>query len=145
MTDNRMVCHDGKVVKAEGNKVKVKIISQSACAQCHAKGICSAADMEEKIIEAVSSEPLQKGDIVTVIMEEKLGWIAVFYGFLLPFILMVSVLFVAYALGSSEPKAALLGIGSLLPYYLVLYTLRKKIEKDFIFKAEKRTTIDEMR
>ena len=51
---------------------------------------------------------------------------------------MIAVLFTAHALGSSESEAALLGIGSLLPYYLALYTLRKKIEKDFIFKAEKK-------
>jgi len=141
MTDNagsRMVYHDGTVVKAEGNKVQVKIISQSACAQCHVKGVCAAADMEEKVIEAVSPKPLREGDIVTVIMEEKLGRLAVFYGFFLPFIVMVTVLFTAHGLGSSESQAALLGIGSLLPYYLVLYTLRKRIEKDFIFKAEKR-------
>ncbi len=145
MEDNRMVFHDGEVIESRDNSVRVKIISRSACSQCHAKGMCSAADMEEKIIDAVSSDPLYKGDAVTVIMEEKLGRLAIFYGFFLPFIVMVSVLFTARGLGGSEPGAALLGVGSLLPYYLVLYTLRKKIEKDFIFKAEKRANNKEMR
>jgi sigma-E factor negative regulatory protein RseC len=120
--------------------VRVKIVSHSACAQCHARGGCTAADMKEKIIDAVSvsDEPLRKGDTVTVIMEEKLGWLAVFYGFFLPFIVMMIVLFVSYGLGGSETEAALWGIGSLVPYYLLLYVFRKKIEKDFIFKAEKK-------
>jgi len=140
MTDNRMVYHDGIVVGMNGHHVRVKIVSQSACAGCHARGVCTAADMQEKIIEAVpvSAEPLQKGDTVTVIMEEKMGWLAVFYGFFLPFIVMIVVLFVSYALGGSDLAAAFAGIGSLVPYYLLLYVFRKKIEKDFIFKAEKK-------
>jgi sigma-E factor negative regulatory protein RseC len=102
--------------------------------------MCTAADMEEKIIDAlyVSDEPLQTGDAVTVIMEEKMGQKAVIYGFFFPFIVLVAVLFLARALGSSEVTAALSGIGSLIPYYLVLYALRKKIEKSFIFTAEKK-------
>ena len=138
MTDNRMVTHDGEVVGWVGHKVQVKIISQSACAQCHVKGMCSAADMGEKIIDTVSTEPLREGDPVTVIIEEKMGRLALFYGFLLPFIVMVSVLFTTHLLGSSETGAALFGIGSLVPYYLVLYILKKKIGKDFIFKAERK-------
>jgi len=133
MDDNHMVCHNGKVVSTSGSHVQVKIISQSACANCFAKSACTAADMQEKIIDAVSPVPLHEGDAVTVMMEEKLGWRALFYGFFLPFIVMVSILFLLYALGSSEIKAALFGIGSLVPYYLVLYLLRKKIEKDFVF------------
>lgn len=140
MADNRMVYHDGIVVATNDHNVRVKIVSHSACAGCRAKGVCTAADMEEKMIEAVSisNEPLQQGDTVTVIMEEKLGWLAVFYGFFLPFIVMTGVLFVSYALGGKELEAAFLGIGSLVPYYLLLYVFRKKIEKDFIFKAEKK-------
>jgi sigma-E factor negative regulatory protein RseC len=69
-----------------------------------------------------------------------MGWKAIFYGFFLPLVVMVAVLFVSYALGSSEIQAALYGIGSLIPYYLLLYVFRKKIEKDFVFKAEKKNT-----
>jgi len=143
MNDNHMVSHDGKVVSTSGSHVQVKIISQSACAHCFARSACTAADMQEKIIDAVSSVPLKEGDAVTVMMEEKLGWIALLYGFFLPFIVMISVLFLLYTLGSSEIKAALYGIGSLVPYYLVLYLFRKRIEKDFIFviKTEKKNKI----
>jgi sigma-E factor negative regulatory protein RseC len=145
MADSRLVCHEGKVVGigTKDGSVQVKIISRSACAQCHARGMCAALEMEEKIIDTVpvSRDPLKIGDIVVVIMEEKLGWKAIFYGFFLPFIVMVTSLFVSYALGSSEIKAALYGIGSLIPYYLLLYVFREKIEKDFIFKAEKKNAL----
>jgi positive regulator of sigma E activity len=144
MPDSQLVCHEGKVVgfNAKDGSVQVKILSSSACAQCHARGMCVALEMEEKIINAVpeSRDPLQMGDTVVVMMEEKMGWKAIFYGFFLPLVVMVAVLFVSYALGSGEIHAALYGIGSLIPYYLLLYVFRKKIEKDFIFKAEKKNT-----
>lgn len=141
MNDTRMVSHDGTVLAVSGSHVQVKIVSQSACADCHAKGFCTAADMQEKMIDAIAPAPLEKGDAVTIKMGEKLGWLALFYGFFLPFIVLVTVLFLFYALGSSETRAALFALASLVPYYLGLYMFRKKIEKDFIFIAEKRDKI----
>jgi sigma-E factor negative regulatory protein RseC len=142
MTKNRLVCREGQVVgiDAKEGSVKVKILAQSACAQCHAKGFCTALEMEEKIIDTIPDPemPLQTGDIVFVVMEEKMGWKAIFYSFFLPFLVMVTVFFVSYALGSSETNAALYGLVILIPYYLSVYVFREKIEKDFIFKAEKK-------
>ncbi len=142
MVESQLVCHEGKVVgfAAADGSVQVKILSRSACSQCYARGMCTALEMKEKIIDAVpvSRDPLQIGDTVMVRMEEKLGRRAVFYGFVLPFIVLAVVFFAAYALGSKEITAALLGIGSLVPYYGLLYAFRKKIEKDFIFKVEKK-------
>lgn len=145
MTDSQSVCSEGKVVGfgTTDGSVQVKILSRSACAQCHARGMCTALEMQEKIINAVpvSRDSLQIGDTVVVTMEEKMGWKAIFYGFFLPLIVMVAVLFFSYALGSGETQAALYGIGSLVPYYLLLYVFREKVAKDFVFKAEKKDTL----
>ncbi len=138
MADNRMVYHDGEVIGTRGNHIQVKIVSKSACADCHAKSMCTASDMKEKIIDAVSNEPLYKGDLVSVIMQEKLGWLALLYGFGLPFLVLITVLFTLYGLGHPETHAALYALGSLGPYYLVLYMFKDKIEKDFVFTAEKK-------
>ena len=142
MADSQSICSEGKVVGfgTKDGSVQVKILSRSACAQCHARGMCTSLEMEEKIIDAVpvSRDPLQIGDTVVVMMEEKLGWKAIFYGFFLPFIVLAVVFFASYALGSKEITAALLGLGSLVPYYGLLSAFRKKIEKDFIIKVEKK-------
>jgi sigma-E factor negative regulatory protein RseC len=143
LAKNRLVYHDGTVVSFEGEKIRVKIISKSACADCHAKGACSAADMEEKYIDTIrppmTQETFKEGDLVTVIMEQKLGRIALFYGFVLPFLVMVLVLFTLSGLGHSETKAGLLALSSLVPYYLLLFLFRKKVEKDFVFTLKKKT------
>ncbi len=138
MSENRMVSHDGKVVRIENNHVFVKIISESACAKCHAKGLCTAADMKEKIIEAISHQSLQVGDPVEVKMTEKMGKMAIIYGFFLPFILMISVLFILNTVIKNQLLAAIFSLASLLPYYTGLYMFRNKIEADFVFVAEKK-------
>jgi len=45
------IIHPGIIERISGEKVFVRILSQSACSACHAKGACSVADAEEKIIE----------------------------------------------------------------------------------------------
>lgn len=143
MSHHRMVYHDGNVVGVSGNHVRVKIISKSACADCHAKSVCNASDMDEKLIDAIADpgQSFETGDTVSLVMEEKLGWVAIFYAFGLPFIVMVTVLILFSALGYSETIAALAGLASLLPYYLLLYLFRKKVEKDFLFRVERKHAI----
>ena len=70
-------------------------------------------------------------------MEERLGLKALFYTFFLPFVVMIFVLFVIITLGGSDIIAALFAILSLFPYYTLLHMSKQKIEKDFIFTAEK--------
>lgn len=135
MTNDTEIRHDGQVVKKAGDKYVVKITSRAACSDCLAKNFCSAVDLTEKYIETVSGQDLEIGDEVTVIMEEKLGLKAIFYSFFLPFLVMTLVLLVLLTAGVSETISALTAIGSLLPYYLLLYFFRDTIGKDFVFRA----------
>lgn len=137
MTPDQLISHEGRVVEAGNNKFKVKILSLSACASCHAKGSCSAADKTEKYIDAVSEENIKKGDRVNVILEEKYGWIALWYGIIVPFLILVTLLFLFTSLGKSEQISAIISLLSLAPYYFLLYVLRERFEKKFVFKAEK--------
>jgi len=138
LTKDGLVLHAGKVIRFEAGKVSVRIISKSACAKCHAKGVCTASDMSEKIIDAVCDEEMKEGDSVNIVMEEKLGWIAIFYSFFLPFLVLFTVLLIVQSYTGSDIAGGLAGLGSLFPYYVVLYLFRKKIEKKFIFRAEKK-------
>lgn len=129
--------HEGVVVDFKDEFALVKIEVLSACAACHAKGVCSAADMSEKIVETMPLDKVEKGDRVMVEMEEKLGFKAVVFAFLIPFILlMITVFSVSYFTGS-EAAAALSGLGILVPYYLVIYLLKDYFRRSFIFNCTK--------
>ncbi|HOP14013.1 SoxR reducing system RseC family protein [Lentimicrobium sp.] len=131
------IAKTGVVQSIEGQKVFVKVISVSACASCHAKGACTASDTSERIIEA-ELEPgtsLKPGQIVSVQADVKAGNAALFYGYILPFLLVFAVLVIA-ALLTSEVVAGLVSLGVLLPYYAVLYLLRDRMGKRFKFSIQ---------
>ena len=109
----------------------------SACAACHAKGVCSAADMAEKIVETIPLDKVEKGDKVIVEMEEKLGFKAVVFAFLIPFILLMITVFSVSHVTGSETAGAFSGLGVLVPYYVVIYLLKDYFRRNFIFNCTK--------
>lgn len=130
--------HKGIVRQISGEVVRVNIIAESACASCHAKGICGLADMQEKTIEIKQShEAFHAGEEVDVVMKESLGMKALFYSYMLPFIILLTVLIVMTALGINELQAGLFSLPVLIPYYLLLFFFRKRLERVFHFSLEK--------
>lgn len=129
--------HPGLVTKVHSNYVEVTVLSQSACSSCHAKGACSMADMEEKQVKAfkISGNTYTEGQQVTVYMQKNLGNLAVWYGYIVPFLLVIIMLFVLVGFGSSEGQAGLAALAILVPYYFLLYLFRNKLNKTFVFYA----------
>lgn len=138
MSKNKSIEHKGRIESIEGNKINVSFIAMSACASCHAKGVCSVADIQEKSVDIYDyTNQYKVGDIVNVMLKQTLGFRALFLGYVLPFII---VLFVLIGLTLITNNEAISGLGALLvlaPYYLSLYLLRNKIKKDFAFKIYK--------
>jgi sigma-E factor negative regulatory protein RseC len=134
---NARVSHEGTVINVADGKVSVKIEVKSACSACHAKSMCSVSELSEKVIEALPSESLSVGDSVVVEMEEKFGLKAVFYVFFIPFILMVSALFVSSNFVSSEALTALISLVILVPYFVILALLKPYFAKTFVFVCRK--------
>ncbi len=138
MQQEDLVKHDGVISEITNENIRVSIMAQSACASCHAKGFCGAADMQEKFIDVKNTgDSNQKvGDFVTVTMKRKLGNKAVLYGYFLPFVLLMITLVAALSSLESEGLAGLISLGILIPYYFVLYTLRDKLKAGFEFHIE---------
>ena len=90
MQKSNIIEHSGIVESIENNVVKVNILSASACSSCHAKGSCGVAETENKIVENFNPEKtFSVGEHVNVVAEESLGFKALFYAYLLPFILIL--------------------------------------------------------
>ena len=138
MSVTETITHPGVVEKVEGEKVFVKILAQSACSSCHAKGMCSIAEVEEKTVEVnyMQDGNDKAGDQVTVRMERSLGKKAVFLGYVLPFILLMTTLILMINLTSNEGLSALASLLILGPYYLLLYLFKEKLSKQFRFRIE---------
>jgi sigma-E factor negative regulatory protein RseC len=128
-----IINHEGIVQKNSGNSVIVSISSVSACSGCHAEGSCNLSGREEKIIEVTGSYDVKPGDNVTILMRQSLGHSAVFLGYFLPFILVITTLIIVHSTKASELVTGLTSIAILIPYYTVLYLFRKRIGRKFTF------------
>jgi len=119
--------------------MQVRIISKSACLSCTVKGACNISEIEEKLIDVSipNNESYKNGDRVEVFFAESLGTKAVILGYILPFVFMFGVLIISLNYTSNELYSGLLSLGTLLPYYLVLYLLRKNHKKEFSFSVRK--------
>lgn len=132
---SKNITHQGIIESIENNLIKVRIVNLSACAACHAKGACSASDQEEKIIDVISNGKIYKvGQVVTISSKMENGLKALFYGYVLPFILVFLTLILLTILSFSETLAGIIALGILIPYYVVLYLFRQQLEKKFTFE-----------
>ncbi len=142
MSDHNLIDHLGIVDRIEGDVAHVKINSESACSACHAKGVCGAADQEEKFLDVpLSGASYKTGEQVHVQVARRLGFKAVALGYFYPFLLLMAVLILLILMGVSELKAGSLALLSILPYYLLLYLFRKRIESTFTFSIKKTNTV----
>ena len=115
----------------------VNIVNQSACSTCHAQSACTVSDFQDKEIEITNfSKSFVPGQEVTVVFQESKGFIALFYGYVLPFILVLSTLIITLTISNNELLAGLLSLAILIPYYITLYFFRHLLKKVFNFEVE---------
>lgn len=153
-----MIKHDGIIIALnEDGTALVRIVQTSACAACKAKAMCASAESAEKEMRVTllmdngrpagygvldADKPLLEykvGDEVEVMVQQKMGWKAVVLAYLLPFFVMLAVIFVGNALWNVREE--ILGTAALCAmalYYLVLGMFKDKLQKEFSFTARKR-------
>ncbi|MBO4718707.1 MAG: SoxR reducing system RseC family protein [Prevotella sp.] len=132
------ISHSGVVDSIEGDCVKVRILQTSACAACKVAGHCNASESKEKIVDVFCCDTAKyrAGQEVTVWASREVANKALLLGFGLPFLLLITVLVVGLYLTDNEGVAALVSLGSLLPYYFLLWLCRKSIRQQVSFQIE---------
>ena len=135
---NETISHEGIITEIGDEELKIKILSKSACAACHAKSACTMSDMAEKIltIPKPQNRDFQLMQRVNVSMKVSQGNKAAILGYLLPFALMMAVLFSLIGCGLGEGLSALCSLAALIPYYIILYLRRDKLKKQFDYEIE---------
>ena len=133
------ITHSGVIESIDDGCIHVRIVQTSACAACKVAGYCNAAESKEKIVDVygdTSATPWSVGQPVTVTAPGEVAPQALFLGFAIPFLLLVTVLVVVLWLTGREDLAGLSALASLLPYYGVLYLLRDRLRNRFAFSLE---------
>ena len=148
-----MIKHDGIIIALnEDGTALVRIVQTSACAACKAKAMCASAESVEKEMTVVllgengkvktennSTQSYHVGDSVEVMVQQKTGWKAVVLAYLLPFFVMLAVIFMGNALWNVREE--ILGTAALCAmalYYIVLGLFKDRLQKEFSFTAKKK-------
>ena len=135
---DELIRHTGIVSGINGELAHVQIVQSSACSACKAKSMCMSTESQQKELDAVMLEPMQAGDRVEVEVREHLAWKAVLLAYVLPFIVMMSVIAVLDVLtGWDEAIVGTIALCSIALYYLVLSQFKHRLQKQFTFTARK--------
>lgn len=128
-----------KVIETTKEFTTVEFTQQSACATCHAKGMCSLTDESVKIL-SLPADPWNKyevGEEVMVEMRQSLGLKAVWLCYLVPLLVFMVVMFTLSKFGLGDLAVGLSSVASVVLYYLILYIIRDRISDEYVFVLKK--------
>lgn len=131
--------HQGIVKSVSQNIARISIIQVSACSGCHAANYCSVSEKKEKIINIPVTENLNIGDTVWIEGELSMAYKALNIAILYPFLCLIIVLSVSYYISHNELVSGMFSLIVLLLYYGVLYLIKDKLKKQFVFTLKKRS------
>ena len=134
-----LIKHKGIVEKIDGSHVTVRIVQTSACSSCSAKGLCNASESKEKLIDVYQSQVLCRvGEEVVVCGTTSMGMRAVFLAFGIPLLILLAALFVSMRMtGDDALLSAVIALCAVIPYYLIIYLCKDKLDRTFSFTIEK--------
>lgn len=128
------ISHIGKIVAIDADFITVEIVAESACATCHAAGMCGTADATHKAITVPATVGnWAVGQEVQVLLRRSMGFKAVWLAYAIPLAVLLAVLLGLNAAGVDELASGLVAIGAVALYYLVLLLFRDKLRNEYSF------------
>ena len=92
-------------------------------------------DDELNAFHVISNDYIDNIDVM-VIGSQKVGFIAVLYGAVLPMIVMMVAAIITALTTKNELLAVLLGLGALAAYFVCLYFFRDKLKQKLKFEIQ---------
>ena len=138
MSSYSEISHRGRIVSITPEFTTVEIVSESACAACHARGLCSLGDSKVKQVEVPTRgwDNYTVGQEVSVVLRATMGHKAVWLAYVVPLLVMVAALLGILSAGGSELLAGLGAIGAVAVYYGVIWLLRDRLRKEYVFNIK---------
>jgi positive regulator of sigma E activity len=123
--------HPATVSRISGDSVFVSMDQNVHCDSCRAKMACGLSESKTEEIEIMNADSSFKIDEnVNIVINKTLGLRAVIWAYVLPFILLISVLLIT-SLFVAEWLAGLIALSVLVPYYFILRSLNSVFRKEF--------------
>ena len=130
------ISHPGVVVGINDKDIEVEILSSSSCGSCGIKSACGMSEMTEKRLTLPKPDDKEfiVGQPVRITMNVSQGNKAALFAYFIPAFLLVAIIVILSNLSVKEWLAALIGIGAIAVYYLVLYFFKEKLKSEFKYE-----------
>ena len=123
--------HAGTVSRISGNSIIVSLDENVQCEACSIKSTCGMSESRTKQVEIEDPDhSFSINENVNVVIKRASGLKAVFWAYIFPFLLLITVLLVS-SVFMAEWLAGVLALAILVPYYIILRFLDSFFRKTF--------------
>ena len=129
------ISHKARVVEMTPEFTTVEMLVSSACAECHAKGLCGMSEVQEKVI-SLPTDPYATynvGDEVELCTKMSMGMKAVWISYVIPLLILMILILSLSAVLDSEAVVGVASVGGVALYYLLIWLIRDKLNNEFVF------------
>ncbi len=138
MNSSSCIEQKGVIEEIVDGLAKVRISSFEACATCHAKSACGISEGSTRYYEVpVADNEYSKGEPVLINMKRIMGLKATLIAYIIPFLLVITILFLFTWLDADELITGIVSLIILVPYFSGLYLFRNHLRRSFIFTLRK--------
>ena len=134
MTDS--IAHNGVVTHCLGDKAIVQLTQHEACHSCHIKEFCGKGH-EKTVNFKVPTGDLSAGDQVSLEISPTIGFKALFWAYLFPFLLVLTVILGGSWLEVPEKWLGVSALFVLLPYFIGLSRFKETLKSQLNLKVTK--------
>jgi len=133
------ISREGVIIDMDERFISVEILCRSACGSCRAKSFCSPGDEDIRVVEVANKgfTTYDIGERVNLKMSSTLGAKAVWISYVMPAIVLIFVIFATSFFGASEIVSGLIAIFAVAIYYFIIWLMRGKFNREFVFEVEK--------
>ena len=132
------IFHEGTVISRQGSTVKVRILTSSACGNCHSQKTCFSSESSSRVIEIRDvNDTFLEGETVKISINKNQGNKAVFIAYFLPFLCLIFTLLIIFSLTHNQLLSALSSLLVLVPYYIIVFLCRRFYTSSFRFGIHK--------
>ncbi|MDR2139216.1 MAG: SoxR reducing system RseC family protein [Tannerella sp.] len=135
---HQTIQYTGTIERIDPPVVYVRIMQPPACSGCHGGSSCPVPDGKSRLFEvedttgnfALHEEVLLQG-------RYGMGMQAILLACVLPMAFVVAALGIAFGLTGDELTSGCIGLSVLLPCYGLIYLMRGKLNRKFVFTVSK--------
>ena len=133
------IVHKGLVKSVSDGVAYISFQQEGGCSSCTAKSACSMTKTSEHLLRLpVTDAPVTPGEEVVVSITASNGYRAVMLSYLVPVIILLTVLLLAVASGIPEHLAGLSAISALVPWFVLLHLARRFFKNKVTYEVLKR-------